>query len=298
MHLPEALRHQHFDLGPDHLRARVAEQTLGLGVDDHDLACPIDDDDGVGCRLQQATELLFCLLSVADVADRAHHESARFGLDRAQADFDRKFGAVLAQTEQLDVAPHGAGTGEVEVLGAVADVGIAGAMGQQDLDRLPCEFATLVTEKPFGLDVGEDDSPLLVHHDDTVRHRFQQVPETGFDQTRLALNGLVHDHPCVEAPSRPGFHMALPGSRVVHASDRGRASADNAPIRRAWVTWSLRPSDDSRSRPSAQHGRHAAQQRRRQQVVTRREARAVLRRPDVCFRSEAVVYVNDTCRRH
>jgi hypothetical protein len=53
VHLAEALRDEELDGPADQLRARVAEEPLGLLVDEHDLAAPIDDDDRVGRRLEQ-----------------------------------------------------------------------------------------------------------------------------------------------------------------------------------------------------------------------------------------------------
>ena len=43
-----ALRHEQLDALADHLDARVAEQALGLGVDEDDAAVVANDHDGIG----------------------------------------------------------------------------------------------------------------------------------------------------------------------------------------------------------------------------------------------------------
>ena len=52
----EALRHHRLGRVTDQVAARVAEQTLGLGVDEHDPVVPADDDDRVGHGLDETSE--------------------------------------------------------------------------------------------------------------------------------------------------------------------------------------------------------------------------------------------------
>lgn len=54
----EAVRHEQFDGAAEQVLARVAEEGLGLGVDELDDAGVVDDDHGVRCGLQQPAEPL------------------------------------------------------------------------------------------------------------------------------------------------------------------------------------------------------------------------------------------------
>jgi hypothetical protein len=55
---PEALRDEHLDRLPEQFVPGIPEHSLGLGVHQGDPACLINQEDGVGGRLQQAAELL------------------------------------------------------------------------------------------------------------------------------------------------------------------------------------------------------------------------------------------------
>ena len=74
--LGEALDQQQLDRLADQLVARVAEQRLGLRVDEHDRAGRVDDDCSVGRGLEQVAEAVFALACdfarlprLGDVAD-------------------------------------------------------------------------------------------------------------------------------------------------------------------------------------------------------------------------------------
>src|SRR5205807_1861665 len=67
----EALGQHHLDLFPQELRARVAEELLGLRIHQDDVAVAVHDDDGVWGGFQQPLEFLLRFLALADVADRA-----------------------------------------------------------------------------------------------------------------------------------------------------------------------------------------------------------------------------------
>src|SRR5208282_2764205 len=55
----KALRNQHFHGLPQHLRARVAEDFLRSGVDQHNPSLTVHNHNGVRCGLQQSPELIF-----------------------------------------------------------------------------------------------------------------------------------------------------------------------------------------------------------------------------------------------
>jgi hypothetical protein len=54
-----------------------------------------------GALPQQSGALGFGDLAVADIADRAGDQQAFLGVQGAQTDFDRKFGAILPTPVQL-----------------------------------------------------------------------------------------------------------------------------------------------------------------------------------------------------
>ena len=73
----EALGHQHLDLLADEVGAGVAEQRLGLGVDQDDGALPVDDDHGVGRRFEEHAETFLGRLALGDVLGRAAEADGR-----------------------------------------------------------------------------------------------------------------------------------------------------------------------------------------------------------------------------
>ena len=64
MFVAKARRQKQFDLLAEHLRSGVAEQILSLRIYDNDVAGLVDDDDCIGCGLEQIPELLLCWASV------------------------------------------------------------------------------------------------------------------------------------------------------------------------------------------------------------------------------------------
>src|ERR1035437_5837464 len=69
--LTQARRHQTLDQLSQKLLPCVAEETLGLGVDEQDLPIPVHDDHRVRGRLQQTPELLLGTLAFGHVAGHA-----------------------------------------------------------------------------------------------------------------------------------------------------------------------------------------------------------------------------------
>ena len=83
MFTAKALRHQHLHRFSQQLGPAVFEELFRLGIDENDFSFFVDDDAGVGRRLQQSTELGFGFFPLGDVADRAHRKGAFFGFERA-----------------------------------------------------------------------------------------------------------------------------------------------------------------------------------------------------------------------
>src|SRR5207247_1728506 len=105
---PESLGDEHFHWLTEKVLSGIAEELLGLGVDEQDATFPIHHHHRIGCGLEEAAELVLGLPAVGDVADRARDERALLGLERAQADLDRELGAVLSRPIELQARSHGA----------------------------------------------------------------------------------------------------------------------------------------------------------------------------------------------
>ncbi len=135
MFTANALRHQHLHRFSEQLGSAVFEKRFRLGIDENDFSPFVDDDDGVGRRLQQSTELGFGFFPLGDVADRAHGKGALFGFQGTQTDFDRKLGAVFPAGEKLQTWAHGASLGLSEVVCSVGHVTLSEPFRKEDFNR-------------------------------------------------------------------------------------------------------------------------------------------------------------------
>jgi hypothetical protein len=171
---PKALGDEQLDPLPDQLLAAVAEQLLGLRVDQQDTAVAVDDHHRVRRRLEQTAELLLGAAALADVADRARHPHAVFGLDRTQADLHGKLGAVLAQPEQRPPRAHRTRLRRGEEVRAVTRVLRAEALRDQLLECLAEQLLALVAEQSLGLRIDQLDLPVAVDHHDSVGRGLDQ----------------------------------------------------------------------------------------------------------------------------
>jgi len=113
----QALGHQELDRLAEQLLALVAEQPLGLAVDQTDAPLGVDDHHGVGGRLHQPAELLLGgpqrfldSVPLGDVADDPREPRALTGLPHPERQLDRELAAVPAQPDQLDRAAGQLGT--------------------------------------------------------------------------------------------------------------------------------------------------------------------------------------------
>ena len=185
---PEAARDQDFDGLAQEFLALVAEQGLGLGIDEPDDSRVVDDDHGVRRRLQQPPEPLLGGFTVTDVTDGGGHKQAVGGLQRTETDFDRELSTVLAQPVQFQPRTH---RPHLTIVGiAVPMLGMmrTETTRDQQLDRLTQQFLTLITEQSLGLRIDQLDDARVVNDDHRVRRRLQQPPEPilGFPGERTA----------------------------------------------------------------------------------------------------------------
>ena len=102
---PALVGHEDLDRRPEQLVAQVPEEPLGLRVDEADHALPVDADDRVGGRLQQAPELGLGLLPGGDVPGdgrRADHPPSGVP-DRGAGEGHVDDPSVLCEPQSLEV---------------------------------------------------------------------------------------------------------------------------------------------------------------------------------------------------
>jgi hypothetical protein len=170
----------------EQIGARVAEQLLGLRVDQDHPPLVVDDDHRVGRRLEQVAELRLHLLAVGDVADRGGDQRRLLGLHRREADLGRELAAVLAAAEELEPSRHRPRLRLAEVPGPAPRVHGAELLRHQDLDRLAQQLVAPVAEQLLGLMVDEVDDAVGVDDDHRVRGRFEEAAKPGLQRALLA----------------------------------------------------------------------------------------------------------------
>src|SRR5205085_817305 len=77
-----------------------------LRVHEDDAPKSVHDDHRIGRRLEEVAEFVLCLSTLSNVTDRTRDEDTLFCQEGAQADLDRKLGAVLSQTIELERRAH------------------------------------------------------------------------------------------------------------------------------------------------------------------------------------------------
>src|SRR4029077_12947908 len=93
------------------------------------------------------TQCVFDLLPVGNVADRAGNQHAVFCLLGTEADLQREFCTILANSVQLQAHSHGSKLWMSAVCGAVVTMLVPETLGNQHLDRLAEEFVAMVAEQ-------------------------------------------------------------------------------------------------------------------------------------------------------
>ena len=118
--------------------------------------------DRLGALLQLARDPL----ALGHVADRARHHQPALGLERAEADLDRKLGAVLAQSVEVMARTHRARLRIAHVVLLVLAMMLAEAVRDQVGDGLADQLLALVAEEVLGLGIDERDVavPIDDHH--------------------------------------------------------------------------------------------------------------------------------------
>ena len=103
----ESLGDQDLDLLPDEFTTRIPEKPLGFLAHQADGTSAVEHDHPRREALNEGLEPLRLTLSLGDVGDHTDDENPFLGLERTEAELDRKLGAVLAKSPEL---ASGAGT--------------------------------------------------------------------------------------------------------------------------------------------------------------------------------------------
>ena len=98
-------------------------------------------------------------------------------LQRAQADFDWKCGAIFAAPEQFETAAHRAGVRRAVIGVPVLRMFLAEVFRNQNLDWLIEQFFSGIAEHAFRLRVDQQHPPGAIHNDHGVGRCFQQTAE-------------------------------------------------------------------------------------------------------------------------
>ena len=123
--------------------------------------------------LQRALEAL----ALGDVADRARDQHAFLRFERAQADFDREFGSVLAAAVEFQAHAHRTHARIAEEPLPMRRVRLPVALRQHDLDVPVDQLLARVAEELFGLRVRNDNPAGAVHDEHRIGRRFEQGAE-------------------------------------------------------------------------------------------------------------------------
>ncbi len=118
--------------------------------------------------------------SRADISNHARNQGPFVGLERPEADFDRKLGAVLAPTLELEPGAHLAHARRGPIPRAVRHVLGPSALREQGFDGLSLELLPFVAEELFGLRIDEHDLAAGVDDHDRVGRGLQERSESLF----------------------------------------------------------------------------------------------------------------------
>jgi len=202
----EAFGHQDLDRLADKAVARIAEQLLGLRVDQFDAALGIGDDDRIGCRLQQGAEaglavaqFLFGLLGPGDVANGGDDQRPALGLHRAEADGDGELAAVGTPPGELQAFAHRTHPRRGQETAAVADVAVMQAFGHQVFHRPADKPVPRVAEQALGLSVHEADVAFAVHDHDGIGRRLEHRAQARLTVEQGLLVCLAFRHVAQDA---------------------------------------------------------------------------------------------------
>ena len=113
-------------------------------------------------------------LALGDVANGAQDQHALAGLQRAQADLNRKLLPILALPAQYHARPHRPHPRLDEEPPPMPQMGLAEPFRHKKLHRLSKQLLAPIAEQIFRLGVDQHDLPAAVDNHHRIRSRLQQ----------------------------------------------------------------------------------------------------------------------------
>src|SRR5712664_323886 len=102
------------------------------------------------------------LLAVGDIANCRGDKHSIFGFERAQADLDRKLGAVLSQAVKIQVRTHGSGARIRIEARPTTWVVVAESLRHQEFHPLSNQFVARVAEQFLSLSIDQLDPTVAI----------------------------------------------------------------------------------------------------------------------------------------
>ena len=192
MRCPRPVGHEDLDRLPDQLVAAVAEQALGLRVDQDDASVGSTPTIASGAASSSPRNLASARLRSVTSRIAAEHQDPLVGVDGGQRDLGGKLAAVLAPGCQLHAGAHRPGRRVGQVVVASLRVDVPHRFRDEELHGLSLELVTAVAEQSLRLGVDQGDTAVAVDRHDGVRGRVEEATEPLLDdgaarQDRVAL---------------------------------------------------------------------------------------------------------------
>ncbi len=119
-------------------------------------------------------EVLLHRDAVGDIANGTGHQQLSLDFQRAETNFDGKFGSVAPEAAKGHARAHGPGAGSRSIVGAMMRMGIAKTGRHEHLHGLTQQLGRAIAEEKFGLAVDKDNLPARIGDHDGVGRRFDQ----------------------------------------------------------------------------------------------------------------------------
>jgi hypothetical protein len=150
---------------------KIRKRRAGDRVHVCDVSQAVDLDDGIGPMLgegREAHSFVFDRTPLAHIGHQSDDEHILPRFERADAEFYRKHGTVLALSVPLAIGFGRQAGGPDHLAARIAGEKLSGFLRQQHPDIPANEFVALVAEEYFSLPVDELDSSLLIGDDNGV----------------------------------------------------------------------------------------------------------------------------------
>jgi hypothetical protein len=121
--------------------------------------------------LQRRLDAVLPLLALGNVEDGRQHHRPLVGLDRIEADLDREFAAVLAQTEEVAAGVHRSRARIAEKCAAPRRIAVAEPLRRQHFDGLAEQLGARITEHALRLRIDHFDAAGRIDHHHRIGRR-------------------------------------------------------------------------------------------------------------------------------